>query len=123
MFTQMGHKNFSLLSKLLDLHATSHKVHSQNIANINTPNYRRREFKFEKALRNAMEGGTAAHYHGVRGFVDRPDNTPVRNNGNNVDIDMEMLSLQENASFYEIYTQIYQKRASLVKAAIKLGGA
>lgn len=106
----------------MDLHSASHKMHAQNIANVNTPNYRRGEFKFEKALRNAMEGGTASHYKSVRGWVDHPDNTPVRNNGNNVDIDMEMVSLQENASFYEIYTQIYQKRSNLVKAAIKMGG-
>jgi flagellar basal-body rod protein FlgB len=97
-------------------------VHAQNIANVNTPNYRRREFKFEKSLRQAMQGGTAEHYQSVRGSVERPDNTAVRNNGNNVDIDMEMTSLQENASFYEIYTQIYQKRSQLVKSAIKMGG-
>ncbi len=119
MIEKIGNKNFTLLSKLLDLHSARHRVHSQNIANINTPNYRRREFKFDSALRNAMEGGTAAHYQGIVGWVDRPNTTPVRNNGNNVDIDMEMVSMKENTSFYEIYTQIYKKKAEMIKTAIK----
>lgn len=75
-----------------------------------------------KALRNAMEGGTARHYQGIAGWVSRPNNTPIRNNGNNVDIDMEMLSMRENAAFYEIYSQIYNKKSAMVKSAIKPRG-
>ncbi|SCA63067.1 Flagellar basal body rod protein FlgB [Chlamydiales bacterium SCGC AG-110-M15] len=121
MLSKLGHKNFTLLSKLLDLHSSRHRVHAQNIANVNTPNYRRREFKFNKALRNAMEGGTAAHYKSMQGWVDRPNNTPIRNNGNNVDIDMEMVSMQENSASYEIYSQLYTKRSQAVRSAIKGG--
>lgn len=122
MLSKIGHKNFTLLAKMMDLHAASHKVHAQNIANVNTPNYQRREFRFHKALRNAMEGGTAEHYKDIRGWVDRPNNTPIRNNGNNVDIDMEMASLSENNSFYEMYVQIYNKKTSMIKSAIKGSG-
>ncbi len=119
MLDKIGHKNFTLLSKMLDLQSARHRVFAQNVANVNTPNYRRREFKFEAALRDAMEGGTAAHYEGIRGWVDRPNNTPIRNNGNNVDIDMEMVSMRESASMYEALTQIYTKRANGIKAAIR----
>ena len=121
MLSKIGHKNFPLISKLLDLHSARQRVHSQNIANVNTPNYKRREFKFESALRDAMEGGTANHYKGIRGWVDRPNNTAVRNNGNNVDIDMEMISMQENTSSYEMYTDIYNRRAQAIRSAIRGG--
>jgi flagellar basal-body rod protein FlgB len=121
MLTKIGHKNFTLLSQLLDLHSARQRVHAQNVANVNTPNYRRRELKFESALQNAMEGGTAQHYKNIRGWVDRPNNTAVRNNGNNVDIDMEMTSIRENSASYEMFTQVYNKRASLIKQAIRGG--
>ena len=116
---KLGNKNFSLLGKMLGLHSMRHKVISQNVANVNTPNYRRREFRFDSALRKAMEDGSSQAYNSVQGWVNRPNNTPVRNNGNNVDIDQEMFALGENASFYEIYSQLYQKKSQMVKAAIR----
>ncbi len=66
-----------------------------------------------------MEGGTAADYRGIKGWVDKPNNTLIRNNGNNVDIDMEMVSMRETASMYETLTQIYSKRADGIKSAIR----
>lgn len=119
MLTKLGNKNFTLLGKMLDLTAARHRVISQNVANVNTPNYRRRVFKFEKALRNAMEGGTAEDYMEVKGWVDRPRNTPVRNNGNNVDIDREMFMLGENSAEYNVYSQLYNRKAQMLKSAIR----
>ena len=90
MLDKLGNKNFTLLGRMLDLHAAKQRVHAQNVANVNTPNYKRREFKFETALKRALAGGRSQDYQEIEGWVDRPNNTPVRNNGNNVDIDMEM---------------------------------
>ena len=94
MLSKLGNKNFTLLARMLDLHGASQKVHAQNIANVNTPNYRRRVFSFNKELRHAMDKGTAEAYTGIKGWVNRPNNTVVRNNGNNVDIDMEMVAMK-----------------------------
>lgn len=120
--SKLGNKNFTLVSKLLDLQAKSQKVISQNIANVNTPNYKRREFKFDKALHEALGKGNAYAYRDVTGWVDRPNTTPVRNNGNNVDVELEMVNMKETEMLYEIYSQVYNKKSSLVKKAIN-GGA
>lgn len=119
MLSKVGHKNFTLIGKMMSMHSARNRVIAQNVANANTPNYRRRTFNFESALHNAMEGGTAQDYKGIRGWVDRPNNTPVRNNGNNVDIDMEMMALNENAATYQIYTQLYNKKSQNIKNAIR----
>lgn len=116
---KIGNKNFTLLSKMLDLLSANQRVYSQNVANVNTPNYRRRQFRFDSALRNAMQKGTPEAYADIQGYVSRPNNTPVRNNGNNVDIDREMISINENGSEYQIYTNIYVKKSGLVKKAIR----
>ena len=119
MLGKIGNKNFSLLSKLLDLHSAKHQTIAQNIAHVNTPNYRRREFKFDKALNRALDNGSENSYQGVRGYVDRPNTRMVRNNGNNVDIDMEMMDLNSNSTLYETYAQLYNRKGNMLKMAIR----
>ena len=119
MFSKIGNKNFTLLSWMLDITAAKQKVFSQNIANVNTPNYRRRTLNFKESLRDAMSKGTASAYANIQGHIEKPQNTPVRNNGNNVDIDLEMMNMDENKSFYKIYTTIYNNKSAMVKKAIR----
>ena len=121
MIHKMGHKNFTLLAKMMDLHAEKHRIHAQNIANVNTPHYRRRSLNFEGALRQAMAKGHAADYGQIEGTVERPNTTLVRNNGNNVDIDQEIRALSGNSITYQIYTDLYARKSRMVKAAIKGG--
>ena len=121
MIEKLGDKNFTLLGKMLSLHGAKHRVIAQNIANVNTPNYRRREFRFDSALKQALSAGSKADYRGIKGWVDRPQNTAVRNNGNNVDVDMEMVTLGENSSSYSVYSQLYTRKAQMLKSAIRGG--
>jgi flagellar basal-body rod protein FlgB len=119
MYHKIGNKNFTLLSRMLDLHATRGRVIAANIANVNTPNYHRRTFEFESALRDAMSKGTSGAYNGIRGWISRPNNTPVRNNGNNVDVEQEMVALKENATAFEVYSTLYSQKSQMVHAAIR----
>ncbi|ODS30378.1 MAG: flagellar basal-body rod protein FlgB [Candidatus Scalindua rubra] len=48
-------KNIILLSKLLDLTYTKNKVIANNIANANTPGYKKVEASFMKELQKAIE--------------------------------------------------------------------
>ncbi len=121
LMEKLGHKNFTLLGRMMDLNAAKLRTISQNVANINTPNYRRRELKFDKALREAMGRGHASDYRSIRGYVDRPNNTAIRNNGNNVDIDLEMLNMSQTTASYEIYTDLYKRKSQMVKMAIRGG--
>ena len=121
MFAKLGQKNFTLLARMMDLHAAKHRIIAQNVANVNTPNYRARSFEFESSLRNAMSRGDAQSYSSIEGWVKRPNNTPVRNNGNNVDIEKEVGALSGNATTYQIYTDLYSRKSRMVKAAIKGG--
>ena len=119
ILNKVGNKNFTLLAKMLDLANARQRVISQNVANVNTPNYRRRSFDFEKSLRDAMEQGSAQAYSQVRGYVSKPNTTAVRNNGNNVDIDMEMNNLNFNSTSFEVYSTIYNRKSNMLKSAIK----
>lgn len=117
----LGNKNLNLLSRMMDLHATRHRVIAENIANVNTPNYRRQSFGFEKAMRHALANGGAERYDNVRGRITRPNTTAVRNNGNNVDIEQEMLAISGNGSRFRIYSELYNRKSQMIKSAIRGG--
>jgi flagellar basal-body rod protein FlgB len=119
--SKLGNKNFALLGRMLDLTQERHRVIAGNIANVNTPNYQRRAYNFNDSLKYAMEQGSVNAYRNVQGFVDRPKTTPVRNNGNNVDIDLEMLNMRENSAYYKTLVELYNKKSGLVKRAITGG--
>ena len=121
MLSGIGDKNFTLLTSMMDMLSARHKVMAENIAHVNTSNYRRRQFTFDKALKEALGNGSQEAYQNIRESTERTNNTPVRNNGNNVDIDVEMVSMDQNSVLYEIYTQLYQQKSQMVKKAINGG--
>lgn len=106
----------TLLGKMLDLGAARQRTIAGNVANVNTPNYRRQVYSFKDALEQAMAGGDINE---VKGTVERPRTTLVRNNGNNVDVEQEMNDLNENSVLYGIYSQLYAMKSQGIKNAIK----
>src|SRR5664280_2024948 len=94
----------NLLEKALAGSSLRHKAISNNIANINTPGYKRMEVSFEDELAaaadsaEASQGLTRTHPQhmlpGIAGVdsarIRTIDNTSMRTDGNNVDIDAEM---------------------------------
>jgi flagellar basal-body rod protein FlgB len=104
-----------VLAQLLDAAALRHRVIAQNVANVNTPGYRRRAVEFEADLAKALTapGGTAH----VRPKVVIEDG-PERVDGNTVDIDREMNTLGKNALLYQAAATIMQSRVASLRAAI-----
>lgn len=48
--------SINLLGKMLDVSATKHKVIANNIANINTPGYKKMEVSFAEQLEKSDKG-------------------------------------------------------------------
>ncbi|MFM8274303.1 MAG: flagellar basal body rod protein FlgB [Gemmata sp.] len=104
-----------VLPQLLDAAALRHRVIAQNVANVNTPGYRRREVAFESDLAKALASpGATAH---VKPQVVVSDG-PERVDGNTVDIDREMGDLTKNALLYQAAAQIVTSRVASLRAAI-----
>lgn len=105
----------SLLTQVLDSASLRHRVISQNVANVNTPGYRRLEVAFEADLAKALatpDGGAS-----VRPRVVAEDG-PERADGNTVNIDREMNDLTKNALLYQAATQIVASRIGTLRSAI-----
>lgn len=87
----------NVLNKAADASFTRHEVITNNIANVDTPNYKRQDVQFESYLKDALSGGGSldqkvanADLSGVNPTV-YTDNASLsyRTDGNNVDIDTE----------------------------------
>jgi flagellar basal-body rod protein FlgB len=108
--TQLG------LERALQGAAMRQTALSQNIANANTPGYRRREVDFHGALRDAMERG--ADLKGVQ-FSESVDGAAVmRPDGGTVDVDVESANLAKNALEYEALVSAARARIDILKAAM-----
>lgn len=121
-----------VLKKALDFQSERHLLISSNISNIDTPGYQAKDIDFKGALKAALGTGeglalrTTHRGHigpgkdSLRGLQAQPVNEddPSKSNGNNVNIDKEMMKLAENQIAYNATIQMLSKRFSTVRAAI-----
>ena len=109
---------FDLLSKLVDVTVLRHKVLSQNVANVNTPGYRKLEVSFDEALSQHLD---RYGNHGISQLepeIVEDDSTPTRMDSNNVDIDAEMMRLNKNTLLNNAYLQIAATKIAMMRNAI-----
>jgi flagellar basal-body rod protein FlgB len=111
--------HFIILEQLMTLSANQQKVIAHNIANINTPGYRRKELSFEAELLGAVEREDMASLRRIDGVIVDSDDPTLRNDGNNVDIDKEMGLMQTNSMAYSIYTELYSKKLAMLQLAMR----
>ena len=122
-----------LLHKALTAYSMRQKSIADNIANVDTPGFRRSEVTFEKDLKAALEK------KGVKGYVTHPKHIqigrvdiekvkakyvipkdPVLKSGmNNVDIDKEMAELAKNQIRYQAGSMLVRDIFNRLKSAIR----
>lgn len=106
-----------LLLRLLSSTEDRARVVASNIANQNTPGYKRREFQFESLLAEEMDKGKHDMSNVMpKTLIDR--DSPARGDGNNVVIEQEMGYLRETSLRFDMYAAILRSRVSMVQSAI-----
>jgi flagellar basal-body rod protein FlgB len=112
----------------LDGLAARHAAISDNIANVNTPGYRRKVVPFEKALAQSVQSHISecagAACQPAPPFVPavvRETRGSARADGNNVDIELEMAQMVDNTLRYETLTQYVSGFFSGLKTVINGG--
>lgn len=109
---------FDLLAKLSDVTHLRHQVLAQNVANVNTPGYRRLDVRFEDQLAEQLTAHSEGGHQGIRPEIFEDQTTPVRPDGNNVEIDMEMMRLNKNTLLGNTYLQLMTTKLGMMKRAI-----
>ncbi|MEE8206761.1 MAG: flagellar basal body rod protein FlgB [Nitrospinaceae bacterium] len=121
-----------VLKKALDFQSQRHLLIASNISNIDTPGYLARDIDFKGTLQAALgaheglamktthSGHIGPNRDDIRGLQAAPFIEPdaAKSNGNNVNIDKEMMKLAENQIAYNATIQMMSKRGSTIRAAI-----
>ncbi len=109
---------FDLLSKMVDVTVLRHKLLSQNVANVNTPGYRKLDVSFDDALAKHMERHGDDGIAALQPTIVEDDSSPARLDGNNVDIDREMMRLNKNTLLNNTFLQIITTKTAILRRAI-----
>jgi flagellar basal-body rod protein FlgB len=118
--------SFVALDKGLDATALRQQVIANNVANINTPGFKKQDVSFEDELAAAMEDKGSGFSNldrlsnvGIK--VSTVKGTSMRYDGNNVDIDEEMSKLAENSIRYQTMSKLMSERFGGLKTVINGG--
>lgn len=134
------------LSVALNGLAARQRAISNNLANVDTPGFKASEVRFEDQLQNAIardrrqsptrplarpassdpghfviEATEAASVESVQPQVVRDEGRALRFDGNNVDIDKEMVELAEATIAYNSLVQLVAARVSMARYAVNEG--
>ena len=106
-----------VLGNMLSVTMLNHQVISQNIANVNTPDFHGRVVPFEEKLLNEVRNHKGDAPLVLHEFI-QETNTPGRVDGNNVDLDLELSRLNRNAVFHQTLLQLMSGQLRLMRTAI-----
>lgn len=107
-----------LLERLMDVASLRHRVITQNLANVNTPGYRQQEVAFEDAFARALGKRGEKGALGVAPRIVEGHGNPPRQDGNTVDLDKEVGSLNKNSMLFGMATQMLMSRLNMMRSAI-----
>ena len=114
-------ENYVLAKKMLDVSQARHEAISGNLANAETPGYKRVDIKanFPDELKKLAESNDVESISKLQTRLETDLNSPiVKPDGNNVQLDSELLKMSENAMQYEFLTQYTANSMKRIKTAI-----
>lgn len=112
---------YQSLRAQLDVAEVRQKALAANVANVNTPGYRRRDLSpaFETEFRRALEQGDLTKLTELNPQIIVDDQTTsLRGDGNNVNLEREMIALVKNSAQYEVSAAIVAKKFQGLRMAI-----
>ncbi|WP_409368353.1 flagellar basal body rod protein FlgB [Lysinibacillus sp. 38-6] len=121
----------SSLENGLSYATLNHKTIANNIANVDTPNYKAKNVSFKDMLANEQQIAISAYRTDSRHYdfeikqstpgVSNLTNMRYRNNGNAVDMDAEQTKLAENQIYYNALIDRVNGKLNTLNTVIKGG--
>jgi flagellar basal-body rod protein FlgB len=107
--------NFDTLKTAMDVQLKRQELHAQNIANAETPGYKRKYVAFEEYLQESkmklkLSTTNQKHLPTFPKVVNAKEvvmkDTSITNDKNNVDIDMEVTEMVKDALRYQVLSRL-----------------
>jgi flagellar basal-body rod protein FlgB len=94
------------------------KAIANNVANLETPGYRRIDVEFEELLAKAMDAAGEIDLKKLEPEIYQPENTTVKSNGNDVSLEVEIGQMVKNTLRHKTYIRLLQKKYAQIEAAM-----
>jgi flagellar basal-body rod protein FlgB len=108
---------------MMDVTAMRHEAIASNLANLETPNYKRLDVSpaFESELKQAIASGNTEQLQGMRPSLEADQSASSTNrDGNSVVLEDELLALNQNTLAHQLETQMIT--GSLLKLRLAITG-
>jgi flagellar basal-body rod protein FlgB len=92
-------------------------VLANNLANAETPGFRRMDVDFHSALAQAMSSGDQAAIESAQ-FTPQQESQTMRADGNGVDVDTESAAMAKNGLEYEALVSVARSRIEIFQTAM-----
>ena len=123
------YNHINVLDKAADASWTRNQVIANNLANVDTPNYKRKDVAFQAYLQAEMEGADTTTLQerisdidldalNATSYTDMAE-LSYREDGNNVDVDTENVELASNQLMYEALMNSISNEFDMIKAAMQ----
>ncbi|MCZ8536916.1 flagellar basal body rod protein FlgB [Paenisporosarcina quisquiliarum] len=127
-------QSFQSLESALSNATLKQRIHSANIANVDTPNYKSKQVSFQSTLNDAMNNQGMSSYKtnakhiafssessNFNPTIKENKSTQFNPNGNNVDMDYEMAELAKNQLWYNAVTERVNGKFNSLRTVINDG--
>ncbi|MEX2415304.1 MAG: flagellar basal body rod protein FlgB [Paenibacillaceae bacterium] len=130
-----NNQSMDRISRALDASILRQNVITNNIANIDTPQFKRSEVRFEQYLHQELQSykssfvgrrtdprhffiGSSSGEQPISAQITVDQTTSMNNNSNNVDIDHEMSLMAKNQLYYNTLIQQMNHEFKMTRTAI-----
>lgn len=96
------------------------KTIASNVANMETPGYRRVDVDFKELLAKAMDSSEGLDLDQIEPELYHPENTAVKSNGNDVSMEVEIGQMVKNTLHHKTYIRLLQKKYAQMDMAINV---
>ena len=130
----LQNRNFTLLDKGIQASFERHDILANNIANVNTPGFKRSDVRFSDIFkdyidRSGISGkvtdprhikiGTPDELKDLNHQVFKDDKYSTRNDKNNVDVEFEMAQLVKNSMYTQTLLKFMDVKFQKIKIVMK----
>lgn len=113
-------ENYMLAKKQMDAVVLRQKALSSNLANAQVPHYKRIDVdpSFDQQLTQCLAEGDLKGFQELRPATYTDEKSSCQANGNNVEIDRELLQLNENAVKHQFLLKVAEENVRMIRSSI-----
>jgi len=111
---------FDIIEAGIKAESLRQKTIANNVANLQTPGYRRVDVRFKELLAKALDSSGAVDLKEIEAQIYQPKQTAVNSNGNDVSLEVEVGEMVKNSLRHKAYIRLLQKKYRQLELAINV---